>query len=157
MGLSYPSLSEHTKPVFDRIIEMNKLKKNIFSFYLGRGGVSDKSKFALGGYNEKYIKGKLQWHPVIRKTWWTLKLDAVLLNGKDTELCNDKTKCEVIMDTGSSLMATPPWALNPFLCKFSCDLQILTQISQTQKFLQLPRHWKIPDCDLRHQRREVFP
>lgn len=117
MGLSYPSLSEHTKPVIDRIMEMHQLEQNMFSFYLGRG-VQDKSKFTLGGYNPKYIKGKLKWHPVIRKTWWTLKLDAVLLNGTDTKLCNEKTKCEVIMDTGSSLMATPPWALNPFLCNF---------------------------------------
>lgn len=99
-------------------MEMHTLEQNIFSFYMGRGQL-DKSKFFIGGYDKNYFSGQLIYHPVIRKTWWTLRLDAVLLNGRDTGLCNSKTKCEIIMDTGSSLMATPPWALDPLLEKLS--------------------------------------
>jgi len=62
----------------------------------------------LGGYDTNFFKGKLNFHKVVRKSWWTLSLDKVLINGKDSKLCNDKVKCEVIMDTGASLMATPP-------------------------------------------------
>ena len=116
MGLSYPALSERTQPVFDRIMEMGHIPHDIFAFYMSRWE-GDKSRFFIGGYDEKYITGPIVYHKVVRKTWWTLPLDRVLLNGKDYGFCNDTRKCEVIMDTGSSLMATDPRKLNEFLSK----------------------------------------
>ncbi len=52
--------------------------------------------------------GKLHFHKVVRKSWWTLNLEKVFINNQDTGLCGSKTSCEIIMDTGASLMATPP-------------------------------------------------
>ena len=39
----------------------------------------------------------------------------MLLNNKDTNLCNEDTNCEIIMDSGASLMATPPSMYSPFI------------------------------------------
>jgi len=77
MGLSYPSLSDKTKPVFDRIIETNILTNNIFAFCLGRDPENQvESHFYIGGYDEECIKKgeKIEWHPVVKKSWWTLNL-----------------------------------------------------------------------------------
>jgi cathepsin D len=119
IGFSYPSLSDNTKPFFDRIIEMQVLPKNIFALYLSRNQEISPSKLFLGGFDRSLIEGNINYHPVVKKTWWTLNLDAVLVDGKDTGLCHSDLKCSIIMDTGSSLMATPPWALNSLLSQIS--------------------------------------
>ena len=69
----------------------------------------------LGGYDTNFFEGALNFHKVVRKSWWTLSLDKVKIGGKDTNLCNKKTKCEIIMDTGASLMATPPQMYSTFI------------------------------------------
>lgn len=107
LGLSYPALSDQTKPFFDRIIELGVLPHNLFSIFLSRN-IDFESKIFLGGVDEKFFEGDLVYHEVIRKSWWTLKLSKVLLNGVDTKLCGEERLCEIIMDTGASLMATPP-------------------------------------------------
>jgi len=120
VGFSYPTLSDNTKPFFDRIIEMKVLPKNIFSMYLSRSGTdSNPSMMFLGGWDKKYIAGPIKYHSVVRRSWWTLSLEKVLLNGRDTGICDSSTDCMIIMDSGSSLMATPPWALNTLLSKIS--------------------------------------
>lgn len=119
IGFSYPSLSDNTKPFFDRVIEMRVLPINVFSLYMSRDETFQTSKLFLGGWDEKLMAGPINYHPVVKKTWWTVSLDKVLLNGIDSGLCNPTTDCTIIMDTGSSLMATPPWALNPLLSQIN--------------------------------------
>lgn len=119
IGFSYPSLSDNTKPFFDRVIEMQVLPKNLFALYLSRDTRVSPSRLFMGGFDHSLIEGKINYHPVVKKTWWTLNLDAVLVNGKNSGLCSEKHKCTIIMDTGSSLMATPPWALNTLLSEIS--------------------------------------
>lgn len=78
----------------------------------------DTSLLILGGIDESLFSGDLQYHPVIRKSWWTLRLDRVLVGGVDSELCDDRDKqCQIIMDSGASLMATPPQVFNEFMAK----------------------------------------
>ena len=69
----------------------------------------------LGGYDKDYYVEKMNFHKVVRKSWWTLGLEKVLINGVDSELCGSKTHCEIIMDTGASLMATPPQMYSKFI------------------------------------------
>ena len=119
IGFSYPTLSDNTKPFFDRIIELRVLPKNIFSMYLSRNKEKMPSQLLLGGFNSSLIAGPIEYFPVVKKSWWTLKLDKVLINGIDSFLCTPQRDCKIIMDTGSSLMATPPWALNTLLSQIS--------------------------------------
>lgn len=119
LGLSYPALSDQTKPFFDRIIELGILPHNLFSVFLSRETTGSQSKLFLGGFDEDCFEGDLVYHDVIRKTWWTLKLSKVLLNGVDINICNDQNPCEIIMDTGASLMATPPSLYPEFIEKLS--------------------------------------
>lgn len=119
IGFSYPSLSDSTKPFFDRIIELKVLPKSIFSLYLSRNPNKVPSQLLLGGYNSTLLASPIEYFPVVKKSWWTVKLDKVLVNGIDSYLCTPQRDCKIIMDTGSSLMATPPWALNTLLSQIS--------------------------------------
>lgn len=73
------------------------------------------SRLFLGGYDEDLIQKPISYHKVIRKSWWTLSLDKLLINGKDSGFCDEDIKCEIIMDTGASLMATPPTIYEEFI------------------------------------------
>jgi hypothetical protein len=125
LGIAYPGLSAGnpgSKPIFDNVIEQKLLKKNVFSLYISRSS-KDSSRFWLGGVNEKYIKGypnhQINYHSVIIKSWWTLKLDKILVNGQDTGLCSLTPEtlsqnCAIIIDSGTSNMAAPTEALPKF-------------------------------------------
>lgn len=80
---------------------------------------SEKSKsesyLILGGWDESLFQGDLHFHPVVRKSWWTLSLQKVLLDGHDSNLCNSSIDCQIIMDSGASLMATPPQLFTEFI------------------------------------------
>ena len=52
LGLSYPVLSDQTKPFFDRIIELVVLPHNIFSVYLSREKNGNNSRLLLGGHSD---------------------------------------------------------------------------------------------------------
>lgn len=77
-------------PIFDNVIKQKKLKDNVFGLYIARDGHKS-SRFWLGGVNMDYIldgkESNIVYHDVIKKSWWTLKLDAVLIDGEDTGLC----------------------------------------------------------------------
>jgi len=81
LGLSYPALSDQTKPFFDRIIELNILPHNLFAIYLSRKHDDNRSKLFLGGYDDSMIEGPITFHKVIWKTWWTLRMKKLLING----------------------------------------------------------------------------
>lgn len=126
VGLAYAGLGvpPGMKPLFDNIIEQMKLERNIFALYISRKGYKS-SRFWLGGVNLQYIKdadqNKINWHPVIKKKWWTLKLDQVLVDGKDSGLCsavatkNPAHNCAIIMDSGTSSMAAPSQTYQDFM------------------------------------------
>jgi hypothetical protein len=125
LGIAYPGLSSGNpaaKPIFDTVIEQKLLKKNVFSLYISRSS-KDSSRFWLGGVNEKYIKGypnhHINYHSVILKSWWTLKLDQILVNGQDTGFCSLTPEtlsqsCAIIIDSGTSNMAAPTETLPKF-------------------------------------------
>lgn len=78
----------------------------------------DISNLMFGGWDDTLFEGELSFHPVVRQSWWTLNLDKVLFDGKDTGFCDDENnKCQIIMDTGASLMATPPQVFLDFIKK----------------------------------------
>ena len=90
IGLAYHQLGvpPGIHPLFDSVVEQKKLKHNVFALYISRNE-KYASRFWLGGVNKDYMFDHrvLYYHKVIKKSWWTLKLDKVLINGKDTGLC----------------------------------------------------------------------
>lgn len=92
------------------------LSENTFTFFISRGA-EFQSKLFLGGYPKFYTKdADPQFHKVIQKSWWTLKLDAVKVGDSETGLCRGQN-CGIIVDTGCSGMAVADVDSDSFLSK----------------------------------------
>lgn len=107
MGMAFPSISVNgMRPVFQTLFAEGSVKQNLFSFYLNRdtsgsiGGVLD-----LGGIDADHYTGDIKYHDVVSATYWTLYMDSVAYDGKDTGTCGGK--CPTIIDSGTSLIAAP--------------------------------------------------
>lgn len=101
-------------------MDQGLLENNIFALYISKKEESTTSRFWQGGYNPEYINQDegVIYHDVVNKTYWTLKLDKVQINGIDSELCNtnpeDTSKsCMIIMDSGTSSLAAPSSMYHP--------------------------------------------
>uniref|UniRef100_A0A4W4GY72 Renin n=1 Tax=Electrophorus electricus TaxID=8005 RepID=A0A4W4GY72_ELEEL len=116
LGLSYPTLSKDLGlPVFDNMMNQNKVDQPVFSFYLstnasnGFGG-----ELLLGGVDEELFVPPINWVPVTLKGYWQIKIDE-LLQGTTT-FCRSHS-CQAIVDTGTSLISGPTF-----------EIQILQQL-----------------------------
>ncbi|XP_046729057.1 nothepsin [Silurus meridionalis] len=108
LGLSYPSLAEELgAPVFDNMMNQNKLEKPIFSFYLRKNGkiTAIGGELLLGGVDEELYIPPINWLSVTLKGYWQIKLDTVKVQGSAT-FCHSHS-CQVIVDTGTTLISGP--------------------------------------------------
>jgi len=105
LGMGFPTIAvDGVKPVFNQMVDQKLVEEPVFSFYLSRdasAGVG--GELMLGGTDPKYYKGNFTYAPVSREAYWQFKMDGAEING--TDLCPGG--CEVIADTGTSLIALP--------------------------------------------------
>lgn len=59
----------------------------------------------IGGVDEDLFDGEIRYHDVIRKHYWTMKLDDVLVGDRSLGLCEDG--CRIVVDTGTSMITGP--------------------------------------------------
>ncbi|KAL6030995.1 hypothetical protein STEG23_014583 [Scotinomys teguina] len=106
LGLGYPLISvNNVVPVFDNLMQQKLIDKNIFSFYLNRNPSGQPGgELMLGGIDSKYYEGELFYLNVTRKAYWQVHMDQLDVANVLT-LC--KGGCEVIVDTGTSLIVGP--------------------------------------------------
>lgn len=122
IGMAYSTLAQNNvTTVFDNIMKQKALTKNLFSFYVvddreeKLGGLQ--SEIALGYFDTKKFLGELEWHPVVFKYMFGLKLDDILMNNKSLGLgCKNSSSgddgCLVTIDSGTSHLAFPSWAMD---------------------------------------------
>ncbi|XP_025269288.1 lysosomal aspartic protease isoform X2 [Camponotus floridanus] len=105
LGLSYSNISVGgITPVFDNIIEQGLVSSRIFSFYLNRDTSADLGgTLILGGSDPTYYEGDFTYIPVTRKGYWQITIDRIKMTSED--LCEES--CQVVVDTGSSLITGP--------------------------------------------------
>lgn len=106
LGMGYPRISVDGAPtVFDDIMEQKLVDENVFSFYLNRDPTSQPGgELLLGGTDPKYYTGDFNYMNVTRKAYWQIHMDQMDI-GDQLTLC--KGGCEIIVDTGTSLIAGP--------------------------------------------------
>ena len=117
IGMALPALARpETVPFFDNLMIQAGLKHNTFSFYFDRTHNYSKSFMLIGEPDTRFAAGgKIDYHPVVSNKYWEVRLDKILVNGKETSLCVHG--CTAIMDTGSSIISGPSASIYDLLSR----------------------------------------
>ena len=84
----------------------------MFAFYLtskAQEATGLQSDLTLGYFDKEKFQGDISWNEVKLKYMFGVKLDDVLVNGKSTNLCQDR-ECLITFDSGTSDMSIPKFA-----------------------------------------------
>ena len=115
----------HLLPLFDNLMKQHSLKRNIFSFYFNKKTEEIDSQLILGGIDKTLHQGDINYVDVIDQFYWSIIMDKILIDGKDSEVCD---KCKAIIDTGTSLITGPKQQLRSFL-------SIILKINKINNFM----------------------
>lgn len=106
LGLGYPQIAaDGVKPPFDAMVDQRLVTNPVFSVYLNRdtsGPVGGEILF--GGIDKAHYTGAITYAPVTKQGFWQFRMDSMKV-GTTTTVCD--TGCQVIADTGTSLVAGP--------------------------------------------------
>jgi len=104
LGLGFKDLSAGKGfNLVDGLSETGRLLGGQFSFYVTDGG---DSQVTFGGYRPEQLASDIVWAPVTRESYWQVLIDDIALDGEPKQLCG-KSKCQVAVDTGTSMLAGP--------------------------------------------------
>lgn len=109
-GMGFRSIAvDNVKTPFESMIQQKLVEKPVFSFYLNRDQQkSPGGEIIFGGYDQKYIKGDINYVPLTSETYWQFKLDLVCIKHENnSELCLTSGEANAIADTGTSLIIGP--------------------------------------------------
>ncbi|KAI9909361.1 hypothetical protein PsorP6_014774 [Peronosclerospora sorghi] len=99
-GLAFDCISvNHLKTPFHRMVQDGLLDEPVFAFYLGD---QKDGELTFGGIDASHYKGELLYMDVSSANYWTVKIDAVEVQGEKLT-----TVDTAIMDSGTSLIAGP--------------------------------------------------
>jgi len=104
LGLAFQSISsDHVEPVFEAFYRQGLIKDNSFSFYLTDEPNAEGSKLILGGVDERYYEGKLNYHYLSSEDYWSIKLDGIAVGNQI-----EGQGASAIIDSGTSLILMNP-------------------------------------------------
>lgn len=102
------------------LVDQRKIAHNIFAFYLTSNGASG-STITLGGTDEAFYTGDFSYVPLAKAAsllpYWLVSASDIKVAGQSTGACNRLTGCYMVVDTGTSVLAGPPSAMNALIGK----------------------------------------
>jgi len=122
LGLSLPEMSEGPSfNVFDCMIRDKVLKENLFSVYFDHEN-SAKSEITFGEINTEHMASPLIYVPVSQPGYWQVPMEDITIGNVQQGLCGEKgEKCQVAVDTGTSLLAGPTEIVNSIVDQLLVD------------------------------------
>merc|ERR1712110_769701 len=106
MGPAKAAVDKVPMPM-DQLVAQGKIEHNVFSFFLQSGGKSG-SAVVLGGTDSKYYTGDITYIPVAFAAkllpYWLISGSDIKVSGKSTGSCGGFTGCEMVVDTGTSVI-----------------------------------------------------
>jgi len=105
LGLSLAQMAEGPSfSVMDRLVESGVLSQGLFSVFFGNEG--EQSEITFGSFKKEQMATEIFWAPVTVPGYWQVAMDDITLANKNLGLCSS-SKCQVAVDTGTSLLAGP--------------------------------------------------
>merc|ERR1719440_87918 len=105
LGLSLPQMAEGpTFSLLDQLLHAGVLEEGMFSVFFG--GEGEQSEITFGTYKREQMATEIFWAPVTVPGYWQVAMDDITVENKRLALCSS-TKCQVAVDTGTSLLAGP--------------------------------------------------
>jgi cathepsin D len=125
-GMAFPeiSLPPGVVPPFDMMYKQNLVDRFEFSFYLSTiNGKPDTgaSALILGGHDEKYCEGACAFNyhtlDVAQHAlgYWLIRGANIEPDGKDLGLCPKLSGCQMVVDTGTSILVGPQNRVGPLI------------------------------------------
>lgn len=103
----------------DELVKQGVIEHNVFSFYLTNDPAANTSALVLGGTDPKYYSGDFTYIPVSKAAkvlpYWLVAADDIAVGGKSIDACGGFTGCQMVVDTGTSLMAGPVKAVEKLI------------------------------------------
>lgn len=114
LGLGFQDISIGLKPtVFEGMVSQGLLANPEFSVYLSKDDA--KQPFILfGDVDPKVHTGDFKFEPVFLPAYWMLSMSKVFVGDDFAHECLDDD-CLAVIDTGTSIIAGPPYAINPVI------------------------------------------
>jgi len=121
LGMGVPGGAVDKVPMpMDMLVKQKKVDHNIFAFYLASGGRAG-STLTLGGTDPAFHEGDFSYVPLAKAgrflPYWLISASDIKVAGASTGTCGWLLGCEMVVDTGTSLLAGPPSAVNKLLAK----------------------------------------
>jgi hypothetical protein len=132
LGLSLPQMAEGpTFSVVDQMVNAHVLEQSLFAVFFGNEG--EQSEATFGSYSEHRMATELFWAPVTAAGYWQVKMEDITVKSKRMSLCKGKNRCQVAVDTGTSLLAGPSEVVD----KLVSELKVAEDCSNHAKLPEL--------------------
>lgn len=106
LGLSLPQMAEGDSfAVLDQFVASGTLEHGLFGVFFGNDG--EQSEITFGDYKKEQMATDIFWTPVTDPGYWQVKVEDITLSEKKQGICKGDRKCQVAVDTGTSLLAGP--------------------------------------------------
>jgi cathepsin D len=111
LGLAFPSIAAtNSQPVFYNIIAQKLVPQQVFSFYMATPNSNTAGfELILGGSDPSAFSGTFTYVSVQNSGYWQIRMDSLQVSTGRT-LCSGG--CQVIVDTGTSLIIGPADEIN---------------------------------------------
>ena len=108
IGLSFTYLSINKQGNFiEMLFEQNRIDKKLFSFYFNIND-NKSSSLNIGNIDYNNFIGEINWNDVISENYWEIKIDYIKYDNEIIINCEDNiNECSAIIDTGTSMIASP--------------------------------------------------
>lgn len=107
LGLSLPDMAEGPAfSVLDAFVNDGALQHHMFGVFFG--DPDEQSEITFGSYKKESLASEVFWAPVTIPGYWQVAMEDITVANEKLGLCgNGAHKCQVAVDTGTSLLAGP--------------------------------------------------
>jgi len=119
LGMGFPGIAvDRVTPPFDMLMQQHSLPKGQFAFFLQSGGKQG-STLTLGGVDSRFFTGDFTYVPLSLTQrlaqYWLIKGSDIKVAGQSAKVCSWLLGCQLVVDTGTSILTGPPSSINPLL------------------------------------------